>query len=168
MRSTAGYCVSTYVLGIGDRHNGNIMIKHSGQLFHIDFGHILGNFKSKAGINRERAAFVFTPEMAYIIARKSKNYKKDANFKRFVQICVESYQVLREQSRGWVALVRMMLPAGIPELRKLDDINYLSNMLMENVLPSESTKKLEAEIEKSVSTKWRLFDNLVHTWIHEA
>ncbi len=84
------------------------MIKKSGKLFHIDFGHILGNFKSKAGINRERAAFVLTPEMAYIIARKAKNYKKDANFKRFVQLCIESYQVLREQSRGWVALVRMV------------------------------------------------------------
>lgn len=42
------------------------MLTDTGHLFHIDFGHFLGNFKKKFGINRERAKFVFTEEVYFI------------------------------------------------------------------------------------------------------
>jgi hypothetical protein len=109
--SCAGYCVATYVLGIGDRHNDNIMITKQGCLFHIDFGHFLGNYKKKFGIKREKAPFVFTPDFAYVMGGT-----KSPHFKRFVDVSSRAYNILRKHASLFINLFAMMLSTGIPEL----------------------------------------------------
>uniref|UniRef100_A0A8C2A031 phosphatidylinositol-4,5-bisphosphate 3-kinase n=1 Tax=Cyprinus carpio TaxID=7962 RepID=A0A8C2A031_CYPCA len=121
--SCAGYCVATYVLGIGDRHSDNIMVRSTGQLFHIDFGHILGNFKSKFGIKRERVPFILTHDFIHVIQQgKTSNTEKFGNFRQY---CEEAYLILRKNGNLFITLFALMLTAGLPELTSVKDIQYL-------------------------------------------
>ena len=113
--SLAGYCVATYIMGIGDRHNDNVMLSKAGHLFHIDFGHFLGNFKSKFGIKRERAPFVMTPDFAYVLGDKGSD-----KFEQFVCHCCRAYGIMRKHSHMLITLFSLMLSTGIPELQKAE------------------------------------------------
>jgi phosphatidylinositol-4,5-bisphosphate 3-kinase len=162
--SCAGYCVATFVLGIGDRHNGNIMVTKDGHLFHIDFGHFLGNFKKKFGVNRERAAFVFTPEMAFVMG--GKKYKKHPHFKRFLALCSRAYKVLRDEATILEILFVLMVSAGMPELMVEKDIHYLRDKLHLDETETRANTLLREEIDKSLTSNYRRFDNMIHNFKH--
>ena len=86
------------------------MVTKDGHLFHIDFGHFLGNFKSKFGVNRERAAFVFTPEMAFVMG--GKNFKKEKPYKEFLRLSKAAFKTLREQAALLENCFTLMVAAG--------------------------------------------------------
>ncbi|XP_076698622.1 phosphatidylinositol 4,5-bisphosphate 3-kinase catalytic subunit delta isoform-like isoform X7 [Callospermophilus lateralis] len=151
--SCAGYCVATYVLGIGDRHSDNIMIRENGQLFHIDFGHFLGNFKTKFGINRERVPFILTHDFVHVIQQgKASNNEK---FERFRGYCEQAYSILRHHGLLFLQLFALMRAAGLPELSSSKDIQYLKDTLALGKTEEEGLKHFQGKFNEALRESWK-------------
>lgn len=107
VRSCAGYCVITYILGVGDRHLDNLLLTPDGHFFHADFGFILG-----------RDPKPFAPAM------KISNEMLDAmggtnseQYNQFRQYCFLAYSALRKSSNLILNLFSLMVDANIPDIR---------------------------------------------------
>ncbi|XP_037386739.1 phosphatidylinositol 4,5-bisphosphate 3-kinase catalytic subunit beta isoform isoform X2 [Pygocentrus nattereri] len=165
--SCAGYCVATYVLGIGDRHSDNIMVCSTGQLFHIDFGHILGNFKSKFGIKRERVPFILTHDFIHVIQQgKTGNTEKFGSFRQY---CEDAYLILRKNGNLFITLFALMLTAGLPELTSVKDIQYLKDSLALGKTDEEALKQFRQKFDEALRESWTTKVNwMAHNVAHRS
>lgn len=128
--SCAGYSVATFVLGVADRHSDNIMVKKNGQLFHVDFGHILGHFKEKFGICRERVPFVLTNDFVHVINKGQTKKGSGTEFQQFQDYCERAFLILRKHGSLILSLFAMMISTGLPELSSEKDLNFLRDNLV--------------------------------------
>jgi len=170
LHSTAGYCVATYILGIGDRHPDNIMVSMDGFLFHIDFGHFLGHKKKKFGYERERDPFVFTPDIKHFIDQQpyvvtkgdNKEKVKVEAFSKFQKLCCEGYNCIRKYGHKLINIFLIMLSAGMPELSSEIEIAYLRDKLSMELTDEEASEKFMKEIDAALTTLYRRVDNMFH------
>ncbi|XP_045108091.1 phosphatidylinositol 4,5-bisphosphate 3-kinase catalytic subunit alpha isoform-like isoform X2 [Portunus trituberculatus] len=153
-KSCAAYCVATFVLGIGDRHPSNIMVNRDGMIFHIDFGHILGNFKKKFGIPRERAPFVLTSDFLLVIAKGAENPKDSQEFQKFQQLCGKAYLALRHHYRLLAVLFRHLLNTGMPEVQSVADVAYLRKTLAVGVSEEEALRYFQNRFHEAYDGAW--------------
>ncbi|XP_054153731.1 phosphatidylinositol 4-phosphate 3-kinase C2 domain-containing subunit alpha-like [Oppia nitens] len=156
--SCAGYSVATYLLGICDRHNDNIMLTTSGHLFHIDFGKFLGDAQMMAGIKRDRVAFVLTQDMAYVINGGDKPSKA---FQFFVDLCCQSFNCLRRNANFLLSLFSLMMSSRISGLNT-EAIRYIHKALMPGLSESEAMSQFTRMIEESLRSRFTKFNFFIH------
>ncbi|CAF1257480.1 unnamed protein product [Rotaria magnacalcarata] len=103
VKSCAGYCVVTYLLGVGDRHLDNLLLRDSGQLFHIDFGFIMGRDPKPL-------------PQAMRVSKDMMEMLDDQRFLDFLRHCFTAFIILRKHANVFANLFSLMLDANIPDI----------------------------------------------------
>ncbi|GIY61531.1 phosphatidylinositol 4-phosphate 3-kinase C2 domain-containing subunit alpha [Caerostris darwini] len=156
--SCAGYCVATYILGICDRHNDNIMLKTSGHIFHIDFGKFLGDSQMFGNIKRDRTPFVLTSDMAYVINGGDKPSKK---FQYFIDLCCQAFNIIRCHRNLFFNLFTLMISSGIPGM-SMNAVTYIEKALLPNMSEAEATVHFTQMIQESLKSWFTQFNFFIH------
>ena len=111
VKSCAGYCVITYILGIGDRHLDNLLLTPNGNFFHADFGYILGRdpkpFAPLMKLSTQMVEGMGGPDHEY--------------FRQFKQHCFTAYMALRKSANLILNLFALMTESNVQDIRNEPD-----------------------------------------------
>ncbi|CAJ2504259.1 Uu.00g116530.m01.CDS01 [Anthostomella pinea] len=112
-KSCAGYCVITYILGVGDRHLENLLLAPDGHFFHADFGFILGRDPKPFA-----PAVKLSKEMADAMGGSN---PPSEHYLQFKQYCFLAFAALRKSSNLILNLFSLMVHANIPDIKAEPD-----------------------------------------------
>lgn len=106
IKSCAGYCVITYLLGVGDRHFDNLLLTSTGKLFHIDFGYILGRDPKPLP-----PPMKLSKEMVEAMGGVNSEH-----YHEFRKLCYTAFLHLRRHANLILNLFSLMVDASVPDI----------------------------------------------------
>ena len=157
VKSCAGYCVITYLLGVGDRHLDNLLLAPSGHFFHADFGYILG-----------RDPKPFAPQMKLcremVEGMGGSGSSQYADFKSY---CFTAYTALRKSSNLILNLFSLMVDANITDIRLMQReaggaVEKVRERFHLEMTEEEAMRHFEGLIGDSVGAIFPVFIDTIH------
>ncbi len=171
VKSCAGYCVITYLLGVGDRHLDNLLLApdgesspfqkpyqslltHLGHFFHADFGFILG-----------RDPKPFAPAMKLCKEMvEGMGGSNSAHYAAFKSYCFTAYTTLRKSSNLILNLFSLMVDANIPDIKMEPDkaVLKVKERFHLEMSEEEAIRHFEALIGDSVNAIFPVVIDRLH------
>ncbi|QSL64429.1 hypothetical protein MERGE_001730 [Pneumocystis wakefieldiae] len=143
VKSCAGYCVITYLLGVGDRHLDNLLLCPDGHFFHADFGFILGRDPKPFS-----PAMKLCKEMVEGMGGASSSY-----YSQFKSYCYTAFITLRKSANLIINLFALMLESNISDIKFEPDKSVLKvkERFCLEMTDEEAIKYFQQLINDSVS-----------------
>ncbi|RWS16309.1 phosphatidylinositol 3-kinase catalytic subunit type 3-like protein [Dinothrombium tinctorium] len=154
VKSCAGYCIITYLLGVGDRHLDNLLLTKSGKLFHIDFGYILG-----------RDPKPFPPPMK--LSREMVEAMGGVNsehYQQFKKLCYTAFLHLRRHANLILNLFNLMVDATIPDIALEPDkmVKKVQDKFRLDLTDEEAVHHIQSLIDVSVTAVMAALVEQIH------
>jgi phosphatidylinositol 3-kinase len=157
IKSCAGYCVITYLLGVGDRHLENLLLAPDGHFFHADFGFILG-----------RDPKPFAPMMKLCKEMvEGMGGAASPNYIQFKQYCFTAYTTLRKSANLILNLFSLMVDANIPDIRLEPDkaVLKVKERFHLELTEEEAIRHFEQLISDSVNAIFGVVIDRLHDFV---
>lgn len=157
-KSCAGYCVITYLLGIGDRHLDNIMITEDGYIFHIDYGFILGADPKPMTKPKMR----LTDDMVEAMGGTESKY-----YLEFKEISNRVYNCLRRHVGLFISMLDLLTDADpvienrVPITREL-----LMKEIYKRFVPGETYSEAQVLLETEIDNSNQTYTHAINDFFH--
>ncbi|ELP84266.1 phosphatidylinositol 3-kinase class, putative [Entamoeba invadens IP1] len=157
VRSVSGNSVITYLLGVGDRHLDNLLVRGNGIMFHIDFGYILG---------KECKPFPPPMKLCKEIV-EGMGGKGSPQYQEFTKLCCECYNSIRKSSKLIMNLFQLMTNSNIAVFQEMGQkcINKLKEKLRMDLTDERAAKFMVGLIETSVNALFPVFVDSFHDFV---
>ena len=150
----AGYCIITYLLGVGDRHLDNLLLTKKGHLFHVDFGYILG---------RDPKPFPPPMKLSREMVEAMGGVGSD-HYQTFRKLCYTAFLHLRRHANLILNLFNLMIDATIPDIALEPDktVKKVQDKFRLDLNDEEAVHYIQGLIDVSVTAVMAILVEQIH------